>query len=409
MTTPPKRNLSDWIEGYLKYTENQESPEKLHMWTGFCVLSAILRRRVWMSRGAYTLYPNIYVMIVAPSGKIRKSITMELGIALLQKAMPDFPMSIGKTTAEGMVKWKLNRPVTEPNPNDPAKPFIKYESYLLIYADELATFFGYERQAASRMAIFLTDTYSCKEKYEHITKGDTPIAVYNNYPVLLAATDPRNLKVLPDEAIGGLIGRTIFVTANKRRKVIAWPEKGGQQLHDELLTDLLRISDLKGEMAITKTARDYFTTWYEKFSDVTNDDPRLDAFHERAHDTAWKIAMLLSISQRHDLVVDLQHIMAGIKIIEDQLPEFARIASWSATSLYAQNRARFIDTLRRTGGFATRSIMMRALSLSLDEILAIEESLEAEGTIEKVAAGRKAAYKLSPDEMAGDPYKKRGT
>jgi hypothetical protein len=394
------KESEDWISLYLKYTAESESPEKMHMWVGFALLAAALRRRVFLDRGTYKLYPNLYIVFVAESAKVRKSVCMETGIRLFEETAIDCPVFIGRSTPEGLIK-NLNRVVKEENPADPLHPILKQESHVFIYADELATFFGYDKQAASRMTILLTQTYSAPAVYRHTTKGDGSLFVHNNYPVLLAGTDPRNLKVLPEDAIGGLIGRTIFVTAAKRRRAIAWPELASIEIKNKLMAHLFRVSHLAGEFKITNEARSFWANWYEKFSEISSDDPRLDAFHERAHDTALKIAMLLSVAENLDMIIDLKHVVGGIDIIEKQLPEFSRIAAWSLVSQYAQNRAKTIDIIRRFGGICDRRTIMKSLSLNSEEMSLIENSLGEEGTIIILAAGQnKRMYRLSPDEMA---------
>ena len=393
------RALPDWLQGYLQYTENHEAPEKIHLWVGLSILSTALRRQVFMDRGIYALYPNLYVVFVAESAEVRKSIAIDMGLPLLEDAIPDIEILGGRMTPEGIVKH-LNRTKLTVNPTDPSHPFIKQESHILIHGDELATLFGYDKNTASRMTILLTQAYGSQKSYKHTTKSDAQIILHNLYITLLAATDPRNLKVLPEDAIGGLIGRTIFVTSRERRRPIAWPQKPSASLHDSLVVDLARIGALSGMVNVTQEAKDFFEAWYIKFSDTKVEDPRLGAFHKRAHDTALKIAMLLSVSESNDLIVHARHVVGGIAFIEKQLPEFARIANWSNTSIFAQNRARFLDVLKRGGGLATKKLVLRTLAVNMEDLHAIENALVHEGAIfVHVIHGQETIYKLTPDEL----------
>src|SRR5262245_31687639 len=99
-----ERRLSDWLDAYLEYTANQEPTDKLNFWVGVSMISAALKRQVWMKRIRYKLYPNIYVLIVADSGKARKSIAMDTGVKLLQSAVPDIFYISGSMTPEGLIK-----------------------------------------------------------------------------------------------------------------------------------------------------------------------------------------------------------------------------------------------------------------------------------------------------------------
>src|SRR6266436_9614945 len=106
MSSP--RKLENWLESYLKYTSKQESPEKLHFWTGLSVLSSALKRQVWMDLSFFKLYPNIYVLLVAESAKSRKSISMDTGVNLIRDAVPDLYYISGSLTPEGLLKH-MNR------------------------------------------------------------------------------------------------------------------------------------------------------------------------------------------------------------------------------------------------------------------------------------------------------------
>lgn len=398
-----KRNLEDWIQGYLDYTEDQESPEQIHFWTALSVLSAAMRRQVYIDMGGvYKLFPNIYVLIVGESAKIRKSVAMEMGIKLLEEAVPDIFILRGRTTPEAVVKYANRTNITQ-NGMDPTKAVIRQDSHFLLYADELATLFGYDRIMASRMSILLTDIYSSKDKYPHLTKGDAPIILHNLYPTLLAATDPRNLKVLPEDAVGGLLGRTIFVVANKRRRKNAWPELSKREnLWRDLVVDLARISSLKGTFTVTKEARELFTKWYDKFTDREVNDPRLDAFMERGHDTARKISMLISLSRSNSLIISAEHMAGGIAVLEKQIEEFTKSMEWTATTIYSQNRMKLLDLLKRRGGVASRRVLMKAMNISRDDMDTLQISLEQEGSITVAQIGNDFIFKITAEEVIKD-------
>lgn len=396
------RLLSDWLESYLVYTQKQESPEKLHFWTGISLLSAALKRQVWMERVGYQLFTNTYVLFVAESAQVKKSTAIDIGIKLIRAAVPDLYYISGSMTPEGLLKH-LNR---TNKVNENGHLTIAYDSHVLIHADELAELFGYDRQRASRFTILLTKIYGAQAEHTHTLATEGQLVLKNLYPTLLAATDPRNLKVLPEEAVGGLIGRMIFVTAQEPRAPIAWgPDPASREtreqelLYERLKSDLERISQLSGEMFLTPAARTYFATWYNKHAQTKQEDSRVDAFRARCHDTALKVAMLLSIAKHDKLVLDELYMARGIEYIERQIPEFGRVANWAVASTYAQNRARFIDTLRRQGGVGMRRQMLKLLALPLEDITILETSLEQEGTLTIQPAGGKMIYRLSKQEM----------
>lgn len=396
------RALANWLESYLEYTSYHEAPERIHLWTGLAVLSAAIRRQLHLDLGFYKLYPNIYVLIVAESATSRKSVAMEIGLSLLQDAIPDIVVKSGSMTPEGLTKV-MNRTVLIPNPRDAQRPSVSHESHVVIYADELATLFGYDKQRASRMTILLTEIYSSKDKHSHTTSKEGELLLHNLYPTMLAATDPRNFKVLPEDAVGGLIGRMVIVTAAGRRHNTPWTDEVftaiSNSLRRQLMADLARIGSLKGTFSVTQEARALFSLWYEDQSKIKLDDPRLGAFHERCHDTARKLAMLLSIATTNDLVITEPHMKAAIAFIEKQLPEFTKVSAWAGTSVYQQNRARLLDLMRRAGGIAPRKQLLKAMMISSDEFDMLVNTLRQEDTLSEKLVGRQLVYVLSPEEF----------
>lgn len=390
------RQVRDWLECYLEYTVKQESPEKFHFWTGLCVLSAAMRRNIWLDRGFYKLYPNIFVLLVAESATLKKSSAMDIGLSMIAEHAQDVFYIGGSLTPEGLIKH-LNR--SKAVMDGKGKTVIQFNSDFLLHADELAELFGFDKTRASKLTILLTKIYGSQDTHTHTTSTDGQLILRNLYPVFLGGTAPQNLKVLPEEAVGGLLGRLIFVTSDTAREPIAWPNpsENDRILWNRLGHDLTGISQLHGEMKKTEAAKECFAEWYTEHSKNKNSDPRVDAFRARCHDTALKIAMLLSISESSSLILTDKHVARGIDYIEKQIPEFSKVAGWATASIYAQNRIKFIDILRRQGGFGTRKSMLKMMALPLEDIIVIEESLAAEQTIKAVVQGETLLYKLIKD------------
>jgi hypothetical protein len=73
------RQLKDWLESYLIYTKRSEPPTLYKAWTAVSVLAACLRRKCKLKWGTLTFYPNMYIVLVGPSGRCRKGTAMGPG------------------------------------------------------------------------------------------------------------------------------------------------------------------------------------------------------------------------------------------------------------------------------------------------------------------------------------------
>lgn len=390
------RKLDDWLQSYLEYTADQQAPEKLHFWTALSLISASLKRQVWCTRVRYKLYPNIYVVFVALSGRIRKSTAIDFGISILKDAVKDIKIIQDATTPEGLVKY-ANRVSTI---GTGASKF-QMDSHIMVYADELATLFSYDRIRASRMSILLTKTYNCQDKYDHTTAKDDTITIQNPYFSLLAATDPSNLKVLPEDAIGGLLGRLMFISASERRKgTPRWADEdqGHRELRNNLVYDLHTISKMYGELEILPDAREMFNNWYDTIEEMEVSDRRESAFYERCHDTAVKVAMLHSVAKNNTMTVTLESMAVGIKLIEQQIPELKANLAWTGSSQFEVHRNKFIDLLVRHGAQGEKKKLLKDMAMNHDEFDVFLQTMVNDGTINPpITAGNKTIIRMTAD------------
>ena len=396
----PDRLTADWLASYLELTANLEAPEATHLWTALVLISAATRRKIYLDMNYGKIYPNLYVIMVAESARARKSTAMDFGHDLLVETFPDIRIMQDSMTSQGLIK-SLNHKVSIIKGD---KIEEELRSDVTIFADEIANLFSYERTRSAQMVIFLTTAYNCRAIYDHTTVRDSTIRLYNLYPVLIGCTDPRNLKVLPDDAVAGLTGRLIWVIESERRKNNpGWKHKNStellrlQCLREYLIHDLKRISNLQGEMIVEQEAQQVYSNWYEVLSMKQSPDPTTDAFYYRCHVTVLRVATLLSLATSDNLVVTSKHMRGAITLIEAQLPEVKRVALWSGTSQYEQHRAKFIHFLQNSPhGVSSRRRLLKYMGIPVEEFDKLVATLVQDGSIEVVGkVGSEIVIKLT--------------
>src|SRR6266436_9736192 len=62
------RRLPDWIEAFVAYTSGLPTPLIIRKWAAISAVAAALERKVWINSLNTELYPNLYVMVMAPPG-----------------------------------------------------------------------------------------------------------------------------------------------------------------------------------------------------------------------------------------------------------------------------------------------------------------------------------------------------
>ena len=97
------RVVGNWLQAYREYTSELEAPDSYHLWTGLSILASAVRRNIFLNQGVYYLFPNLFVILVAPAGKIGKSTVIRMGRTILQE-VPDVYIGPDSVTREELIR-----------------------------------------------------------------------------------------------------------------------------------------------------------------------------------------------------------------------------------------------------------------------------------------------------------------
>lgn len=324
MSDLPPRKLENWLHGYLDWTlPRSEAPESMILWAGLFAVSSALKRKVCFPKslmGSYEIYPNLYVIFVAPPGVSRKSTTagyaeellLNITLALKKESINIAPTS---TSAQKLIETLSNT----------------QDASLTIISSEFSSFIGTTREA---MYELLTDIFDGKRKFEYATRGHGIELSERPVVNLLAATTPAWVSRQPPEYFlgGGFASRVIFVFESKRRQYrLYYSDVNYRELEIlgvKLTHDLAIIASLKGEFQHETIAlRNRMEEWYVEHAKKGVDDPRLAGYHERKHLHVHKVAMLLSAIERNDLIVTETHFDQARSMLGDVEAKMPRALS----------------------------------------------------------------------------------
>lgn len=310
-----QRQLDDWIDAYLDYTSNSEPPEMFHLWTAVSCIAACLKRKCWLEWGMLTHYPNMYIVLVAPSGRARKGTAMDIGYNFLTEL--NIRLSAEATTRESLIRYLKQSSDTHIDQETGRQSL---HSSLTIWSQELTVFLGYNN---SQLMSDLTDWYDCKKRWHYSTKdrslSDDLVNIWVN---LYGATTPPLIQTaLPQDAIGGgLTSRVIFVFEENKRCTVAVPELSDKQmaLHPKLLHDLEMIHLLSGQFVYDSKFRDAYCEWYEKEDkNPPFKDGRLAGYNERRANHLKKLCIIMSASRSQSKVLTLVDFIRAKTILEE--------------------------------------------------------------------------------------------
>jgi len=331
------RRLPNWIEGFLKYTENSEPPYLFRLWTAISVVAAALQRKCCLRWGSLDFYPNLYIVLVAPSGKARKGTAMTPGLRLLRKV--GIKLAANATTREALIKDLKLSGLSE---IDPTTGTVDLHASLTVFSKELTVFLGYQNR---ELMTNLTDWYDCDDEWEYRTKTQGVDDIKGVWVNLQGATTPDLIaSSLPQDAIGsGLTSRIIFVYEQRKGKMVVIPSRTEEeiQLESDLMMDLEKIHMLSGDFRVTPAFLEKYTEWRVGQEDNPPfQEPRFDGYFERRPAHVLKVAMTMSGSRNSLMILDEQDLSRTLEI-------FAKTEKKMPLTFSGVGKSAFADTLAR--------------------------------------------------------------
>lgn len=337
------RKLSNWIETYLQYTAASEAPEKFHFWTAVSTIAGALRRRVWIDQGFFQWTPNFYIVFTAPPGIVSKSTTASIGMKLLRE-IPDIIFGPDAVTWQALTQ---SLAAATQAPIDPATGEERPMSCITIASSEFGTFLNPQDREMVDVMVSLWDGQI--GTWEKVTKASGSDLIVNPWINMIACTTPAWIaQNFPEYMIGGgFTSRTLFVYAEEKRNLVAYPgQHVGPNFHSlrqDLIHDLEEISMLIGEYKLTPEAIAWGEEWYrqhyQECLDTGMSEHKTAGYRARKQTHIHKLAIVLAAAQRSELIItpeDLQQAAALVTDLERDMPKVFGLIGKSAAAKSAE-------------------------------------------------------------------------
>ncbi len=319
-----KRNLPDWLDGYLQYTKDTETANIYRKWVGIMCIASALQRKVKTEWGVgLKFYPNFYIVLVGKSAA-GKGTAMRPALDII-KQVPAIHLSSQATSLQALISN-----LKDNNMSDIGEDGSMYfHSSLTIYSEEFTVFLGYKN---NELISTLCNWYDCDEDWEYDTIKRGKEKVKGVWVNLIGGTTPDLIRSsLPPESIGsGLTSRIIFVYAENSDCISIFPTETPELklLQEYLVRDLETISLLSGEFTWTQGFMDLWADW--RNADKANPpfiDPKFDGYCGRRKVHLMKLAMVMAVSRAPidggDLVLtrdDLERAIETLVEVENKMP-----------------------------------------------------------------------------------------
>ena len=313
------RKHPDWLQAFTQFASYGEAPTKFYFWAGVSAIAGALRRRVWIDQRYFQWVPNQYIILVAPPGIVSKSTTATVAMNLL-KEIPGINFGPDVVTWQKLVEdmGKANEMVYWPE-----KEMYLPMSCVTISSSEFGNLLDPSNREMVDVLVALWDGQP--GAFKKGTKSSGNDQIENPWINIIACTTPSWISGnFPDYMIGGgFTSRCLFVYADKKRQLVAYPSQHVpetfQAQREDLIHDLERISTLVGEYTLSPEATTWGVAWYEAHyaSPHSNLSPeQFGGYLARKQTHIHKLAMILSAARSDHLVIQADTLTLAASLVD---------------------------------------------------------------------------------------------
>lgn len=321
------RKLRNWIDSFDQYTSGMPSPDIFRKWGAISAVAGALERKVWTRTRMGDLFPNMYVVIVAPAGVGKSVITNT--VREFWAGLEDHYVSSDSVTKASLVdELKMSERKGVITAGGGLDTFLFHS--LKILSNELGVLIpGYDNEFMNT----LTHLYDNHPYSERRRSKDLHFKLEKPQLNLLAATTPSYLNdVMPVGAWDqGFISRVIMVYSGKTQiRELFGEEVGNKDLQRKLQADLVHIGKLYGKMSFEEDAVTAISEWHKAEGPPVPDHPRLVHYCTRRTAHLLKLCMVASAAESDDLVIRLEHFTQALDWLieaESYMPDIFKAMS----------------------------------------------------------------------------------
>ena len=338
--------MESLLESVRLATKEAESPQQFFYWSTLAAIASVLKKNVYIDRHYFKVYPNIYVLLIAPSG-MRKGLPVSLASTWVRK--------VGNTRViEG--RSSIQAIISELSKAHHNGTKVYADACALIASEEFTIGLIEDKQSYT----ILTDLYDSHShpEWKNRTKGGGTETLKDVAVTMLGASNEPLLRdtITIRERYGGFIGRTFMVYGNKKNTINPLVEKPEQILnHEEIIAYLTELSTLKGEMLWTTGAKKAFSKWYHELVKGESEDDT--GMFERFDTHVLKVAMLIHLSRSKELVLEEQDIKQAILACESLIKK--PVVSTSDPKSSAHKKLWILEFLMKKGESVRTLIIQR--------------------------------------------------
>jgi hypothetical protein len=363
MTSPDE----DFVKLYLSYTEKTECPTFFHRWVAVTSLSAFLGRDIHFKHGHFTLYPNLYTMLIGSPGT-KKSSAIKIGAKLIKQAgyttfaakktrQEKFLLDLAEQSERLAVKAAgsegsdstyhdfLDQRLDGGLDEDDIESYSnKPPAECFIAADEFNNFIGISNLD---FVSILGELWDFEGVYDYKLKNSKSVFIPNPYITILGGNTPTGFaQAFPTESIGqGFFSRLLLVYGEPTGVKYTFPPVPDMDTQLELIALLKKIkANLSGEVTMSPEAMELLDSIYKNWEGI--DDNRFEHYTNRRLTHLIKLALVITASKIKEQI-DVSDVIEAntlLSFTEHLMPKALGEFGKSKSSEVAQKIMSALDT-----------------------------------------------------------------
>lgn len=300
----PNAAPSYFIEPYCTYAERQtDSPPTFHRWVAISLLAATLGNNCWVPAWGSRKCANLWIILLAPSGALRKTTALNIGSRVLEEALPG---SIWPSS------WSFES-LIETMQADPSG---------LLVVRELSRFHAaLSKDYAGGAKQLLVDAYDNPEREVRTTKTSGEQVLEFPAPNILAASTLEwfEKSLQRDDVASGYLARQMVISAAEEPGVWKGLVLGRSESPDDLVAHLQNVSEtMRGEVDLTPVLPRY-QAWlrhYEKKAQRRGFPTGLEGTISRTGANVVKLALIMQADIEPLTTISREALDRAIELVE---------------------------------------------------------------------------------------------
>lgn len=329
----------NFIKNYLSYIEPlTDSPTDFKFMSALMVLSMVIGNKVYIQFGGQRIYPNLWLILIAPSSLYRKSTILHNARSLVEKVNPEAILP-NEITPEALLETLQDRPIG-----------------CFIWSEFAGALAGWERSYMQGTKEFLSDIFDCPSFYQRKLKN-AEYTIKNPCIGIFTATALSWFlsKVKDGDLRGGFLARFCYILTGPKSQFIAIPPAPDTQKANQLVKYLNSLRDINCRMDTSVIHKDY-ENWLREHEDELGKNQEhelLSGFYSRLAIYCLKFSMLYQLSENPNPVISKDSLRHSIALVEGLKKNVKKLVCEDLIlDPRERDKQRILGLVRKNGGIS---------------------------------------------------------